>query len=143
MSSPRPSGSQGFAWKSFNNCLSTCSETGSLRMLLVLNTPEVVPTTCMSAEVSLPSHKPGAPRRIGFGLLSTKSTQHNFTKLAKCRSIALAPTTFKRSQAIGSNCKVVQQELRMFHKPSENRRSDRASVPYRSARSCRSVLTCA
>ena len=47
------------------------------------------------------------PTRIGFGLLSAKSTQHNLTKFAKCRSIAFAPTTFKRSQAIGSNCKVV------------------------------------
>ena len=40
------------------------------------------------------------PRRIGFGLLSAKSTQHNLTKLAKCRSIAFAPTTFKRSHPI-------------------------------------------
>ena len=27
------------------------------------------------------------PRRIGFGLLSAKSTQNKFTKLAKCRSV--------------------------------------------------------
>ena len=58
-------------------------------------------------------------------LLSAKSTPHNFTKLAKCRSVTLAPTTFKRSQAIRSNCEVVQQELRVFHKPSEDRRRDR------------------
>ena len=67
VSSPRPLGSQGFAWKSSNKCLSTCSETGSLRMLLVLNTPEVVPTTCMSAEVSLPSHKPGIHEGSALG----------------------------------------------------------------------------
>ena len=65
------------------------------------------------------------PRRIGPRLLSPKSTQHNFAKLVKRRSLALAPATFKRSQAIGSTCEVVQQELRMFLKPSEDRRSDR------------------
>ena len=38
---------------------------------------------------------------------------HNFTKLAQCRSVTFAPTTFKRSQTVGSDCKVIQQELRV------------------------------
>ena len=57
--------------------------------------------------------------------LSAKSTQQNFTKLAKCRSVTFGPTTFKRSQTVGSDCKVVQQELCMFRYPSKDRGCDR------------------
>ena len=107
------------AWKSFSNCLSTCSETRSFQ-----HSRSRSDNMHISGSVS---SQPQArdPRRIGLRLLSAKSTQHNFTKLAKRRSIALASTTFKRSQAIGSNCEVVQQELRVFHKPSEDRGRDR------------------
>ncbi len=67
-------------------------------------------------------HKPWGPRRIGFGLLSAKSTQFHQTCKVPNLSVTFAPTTFKRSQTVGSDCKVIQQELRVFHKPGIDRR---------------------
>ena len=85
VSSPRPFGSQAFARKSFNNSSSTCSDTRSLRRLLVLNTREVAPTMCMSADIfSQPQTRD--PRRSALGAFrKVYTTQLHLTcKVPKC-----------------------------------------------------------
>ena len=105
-------------------------------MLLVLNTPEVVPTTCMPVEVSLPSHKPGTQERSALGCFPRSLHSNQTCKEPKCSACAndVHANGVKPSDQIA---KLFNKNCACFTSQVKTGEVIGTSMPYRSARSCR------